>query len=176
MGWNYSSPEFKQRLGSKLKAGVFGDELSIAYCSSKINLGLLSVSASDPSLRDQTTARTFQIPATMSFMLHEDTPEVRTLFADGEEVMLFSSNEDMVGKIRKALDSRGERESIRKRGYERCLASPYDYASTAQTILQYFKAKTEAMRDKDSYSQPTALQNIAPAKIVGHQRVSQQGS
>ena len=88
VGWKYASGEFKQRMGSNLRSGVFGDELAIVYCASKINLGLLS-SGSDSRLRDQTTARTFQIPATASFMLHEDTTEVRSYFEEGKEVSLL---------------------------------------------------------------------------------------
>jgi spore maturation protein CgeB len=142
MGWNYASDEFRQRMGSNLKPGVFGDELAIVYCASKVNLGLLSCSKSDPTLRDQTTARTFQIPATGSFILHEDTPEVRAFFEDGEEVMLFASNEEMVEKIEFVLASPAARKAISNRGRERCLRESYDYSSAAQDILRYFEART----------------------------------
>jgi hypothetical protein len=159
MGWNYASSEFRKRIGQNLKAGVFGDELSIVYCASKVNLGLLSFSNSDATLRDQTTARTFQIPATGSFMLHEDTAEVRTFFEDGAEVMLFSSNEEMVGKIKTALGSPAEREAISQRGYERCLAEPYDYASAAYEILRYFMANTDR-RGRDSDLTPDPINTV----------------
>lgn len=142
MGWQYASSEFRNRMGLDLRAGVFGDELAIVYCASKVNLGLLSCSKSDPNLRDQTTARTFQIPATKSFMLHEDTPEVRTYFRDGREVMLFSGNEDMVEKIQSALQSPSLREAVRQNGYERCLREPYDYSSAVREILYRFELET----------------------------------
>ncbi len=138
LGWKYSSDEFKKRIGSNLRPGVFGDELSLVYCSSKINLGLLSCSRSDVELRDQTTARSFQIPAAGAFMLHEDTAEVRTLFEDGQEVLLFRTNEEMVEKIELALSDRSMRESICKRGYERCHREPYDYSTAAIEVLRYF--------------------------------------
>ncbi len=142
MGWQYASSEFRNRMGLDLSAGVFGDELAIVYCASKVNLGLLSCSKSDPNLRDQTTARTFQIPATQSFMLHEDTPEVRTFFRDGREVMLFSSKEDLVEKIQSALQSPSLRETVRENGYERCLREPYDYSSAVREILYRFELET----------------------------------
>jgi len=138
IGWKYASSEFKQRMGSNLKPGAFGDELSIVYCASKVNLGLLS-SSSDPELRDQTTARSFQIPATGSFMLHEDTLEIRRYFEADREVMLFGSNEEMVEKVQLALSSPSLRETIRMRGYERCHREPYDYISAARTIVSYFE-------------------------------------
>ena len=139
IGWNHASREFKQRMGPNLQPGVFGDELAIAYGASKVNLGLLSCSASNATVLDQTTARTFQIPATRSFMLHEDTPEIRSFFRDGEEVLLFSSNEDLVDKIEFALKEPALRETIRARGYERCLQEPYDYSKAARSIIGYFE-------------------------------------
>jgi spore maturation protein CgeB len=141
IGWNRAGDEFKRRLGPNLKAGVFGDELSIVYCTSKINLGLLSASTTDSSLRDQTTARTFQIPATGSFMLHEDTDEVRQFFEDGKEVMLFSDNDELVEKVEIALKDPDLRDKICRQGYARCLSHPYDYSSAATTILKYFEER-----------------------------------
>ncbi len=140
LGWHYASNEFRQRLGQNLKPGVFGDELSIAYGASRINLGLLSCAKSDHTQRDQTTARTFQIPATRSFMLHEDTQEVRSLFENGREVMLFASNEELIDKIKLALQSPELRKSIQDDGFERCQRDGYDYSSAAQEVVAYFSA------------------------------------
>ena len=140
-GWNYASNEFKQAIGPNLMAGVFGDELSIVYGASKVNLGLLSCSVSNRALCDQTTARTFQIPATRSFMLHEDTAEVRFLFKAGEEVLLFRTNDDLVEQISVALKDSDLRTAIRMQGYERCLSEPYDYSSAAKSILLYFEGR-----------------------------------
>ena len=143
MGWKYACGEFKQRMGPNLRPGVFGDELAIVYGASKVNLGLLSCAKSEPTLRDQTTARTFQIPATKAFMLHEDTPEVRSFFKDGEEVLLFSSNEDLVDKIDFALKEPTLRDAIRERGYERCMREAYDYSSAAHRISSYFEKRAD---------------------------------
>ncbi|HXM36559.1 MAG TPA: glycosyltransferase [Pyrinomonadaceae bacterium] len=139
LGWKYSSNEFKDRMGSNLKPGVFGDELAIAYCASKISLGLLSCGVSDPTTCDQTTARTFQIPATKSLMLHEDTPEVRSFFKENDELLLFSSDDDLVAKVNAALSDDAMRAAVSGRGYERCLQEPYDYSNAAKSILQNFE-------------------------------------
>jgi spore maturation protein CgeB len=141
-GWNYASSEFKQRLGVNLRPGVFGDELAIVYAASKVNLGLLSCSVSQRTVRDQTTARTFQIPATRSFLLHEDTAEVRSLFEADREVMLFGTNEDLVDKINLAIKNDDLRASIAIRGYERCVREPYDYTSAAGSIVEYFEKRS----------------------------------
>ena len=140
LGWKYASSEFRQRMGMNLRPGVFGDELAMVYSASKVNLGLLSCSKSTPLLQDQTTARTFQIPAAGAFMLHEDTPEVRTFFKDKEEVLLFSGNEDLVRKVGAVLTDADLRKAISQRGYDRSLSEPYDYSSAARSILKRFEA------------------------------------
>jgi spore maturation protein CgeB len=139
-GWNYASSEFKRRMGSSLRqTGAFGDELAIVYGASRVNLGLLSCGVSDPSVVDQTTARTFQIPATQSFMLHEDTAEVRSLFKEGEEVLLFRTSDELVEQVNFALKDSDLRSAIRERSYQRCLREPYDYSSAALHIIGYFQ-------------------------------------
>jgi spore maturation protein CgeB len=143
-GWNYASNELKQRMGSNLKGGAFGDELAIVYCASRVNLGLLRRAAGNAAIFDQTTARTFQIPATRSFMLHEDTAEVRSFFREGEEILLFAGNDDLVGKIDVALKDEDLRMRICRQGYERCLAEPYDYSSSARSVLRYFEERMGA--------------------------------
>ena len=138
-GWNYASADLKKRLGPKLKSGVFGDELGVVYTASKVNLGLLSHGRSDPSVRDQITARTFQIPATGSFMLHEDTAEVRSIFAEGSEVLLFGDDQELMEKLNVAVKDADLRRRISQKGYERCIREPYDYSDAALRILRYFE-------------------------------------
>jgi spore maturation protein CgeB len=138
LGWNYAADEFKRRLGANLRAGVFGDELAIVYRASKVNLGLLSCGVSNPTVSDQTTARSFQIPATRSLMLHEDTSEVRSFFTE-KEVLLFGSNDEMVEQIERVMKDPDLRVSVREEGHRRCLREPYDYSSAALTIVNHFE-------------------------------------
>jgi spore maturation protein CgeB len=141
LGWRHASSEFKQRIGMNLKPGAFGDELAIVYCASKVNLGLLSCSKTYPQLRDQSTARTFQIPASGALMLHEDTAEVRTFFKEGDEVLLFSSNEDLVQKVEGLLKNADLGRTISRQGYDRAIGEPYDYSSAVKSILRCFEAR-----------------------------------
>jgi len=139
IGWKYASSAFRNALGNDLRPGVFGDELAIVYNASRVNLGLLSRATSDASLADQTTVRTFQIPASRSFMLHEDTPEVRTYFESGKEIVLFESESDLIVKLDMALGNDALRDAISLNGYERCISEPYDYSSAAETVMHYFE-------------------------------------
>lgn len=140
IGWKYSSAGFKKALGDNLKPGVFGDELAIVYNASKVNLGLLSKAAGDPGLADQVTARTFQIPASGAFMLHQDTPEVRSYFHPEKEIMLFADEKDLLVKLDRALSDAEFRETIRTNSYARCMKEPYDYAGAAGEIIRKFEA------------------------------------
>lgn len=141
IGWKYSSSEFKKALGENLRPGAFGDELAIIYNASKVNLGLLSRAAGDPAMSDQTTVRTFQIPASGSFMLHEDTPEVRSYFQPEKEVMLFDGESDILLKLDKILSDGPLRETIRNNGYQRCVRERYDYSNAAEAIVEKFRSK-----------------------------------
>lgn len=147
LGWNHSSAEFRQRIGDNLRPAAYGDELAIVYCSSKVNLAFLRRATVEQNISDQSTARTFQIPATRSLMLHEDTAEVRTLFETGKEVLLFESNEDLISKIDLSLSSPLMRETISLHGYNRCIREPYDYSAAAHVIVNYFEGReTEAAK------------------------------
>jgi len=142
VGWKYASENFKKILGENLRPGVFGDELAIVYNASKVNLGLLSKAASNASVSDQTTVRTFQIPASGSLMLHEDTVEVRSYFQPNKEVKLFGTKADLLNSLDEVLSDDVHREFIRLSGYERCMAKPYNYTSAARSIMAQFNALT----------------------------------
>ena len=133
--------ELKKALGDNLRPGVFGDELSIAYCASKVNLGLLSRAAGDAAVSDQTTVRTFQIPASGSFMLHQDTPEVRCYFQAGKEIMLFGDEADLLCKLDSVLSDDLAREAIKINGHQRCTNEPYDYSAAAKAIINTFETE-----------------------------------
>jgi spore maturation protein CgeB len=137
-------------MSDNLRPGAFGDELSIVYCASKLNLGLLRRATCDRNTSDQVTARTFQVPATKSLLLHEDTPEVRNFFEDGTEVLLFNNNEEMIERITFALNSPKVREAICRGGYERCQRERYDYISAARTIISHFEMLKRRQNNPDS--------------------------
>lgn len=143
IGWNYASVEFKTLLGVNLRPGIFGDELSVVYNASKINLGLLSSAAGDASMSDQTTVRTFQIPASGSFMLHENTQEVRSYFDSESEILLFKGVDDLLLKLDIALSDETLRETMKKKGYQRCVTAPYDYSNAAKVILSRYSDVVE---------------------------------
>lgn len=139
IGWQHANHEFKKVLGKDLRPGAFGDELAIIYNASKVNLGLLSCAAGNSDISDKTTVRTFQIPASRSVMLHEDTSEVRSYFHPEKEIILFDSESDLLVKLDRLLNDESLREVIRSGGYQRCISDAYDYSDAAKVILTKFE-------------------------------------
>jgi spore maturation protein CgeB len=55
------------------------------------------------------------------FYMVEYMDELEEFFEIGKEIVCYSSIEDLIDKIKYYLQHDSERESIRVRGYERCL-------------------------------------------------------
>jgi len=85
---------------------------------------------------DQTSTRTYEIPACRGFMMHERTPELLTLFEEGKEVVCFDSTREAVEKIRYYLDHPAEREAIAGAAYARCVPA-YSYDNRMAKILRW---------------------------------------
>jgi spore maturation protein CgeB len=84
---------------------------------------------------DQTTTRTFEIPASGSFLLAERTEEHESLFEDEKEAIFFNSLEDLKHKVKYYLENNFERESIAKNGHEKIKNANY---SNKNRILEIF--------------------------------------
>ncbi|HEY1769795.1 MAG TPA: glycosyltransferase [Chthoniobacterales bacterium] len=136
-GWQRAGESVRKRWQGR---GAFGDELALVYQNSKINLGLLSEAASDTTSGDQVTARTWQVPASGGFLLHEATTELAEYFIPGKEVATFNDTADLTRKVKYFLEHESERQQTAAAGYERCVASNYTYAAAAKTICQYHES------------------------------------
>ncbi|MBV5323131.1 MAG: glycosyltransferase [Ilumatobacteraceae bacterium] len=110
---------------------VFSEEYAKAINAAKIGLGFLR-----KANRDRQTARSVEIPACGAFMLAERTEEHQALFREDVEAVYFSSNEELVDKVRYYLANDGERMGIAQAGRQRCLKSGYSHASRLQAVLK----------------------------------------
>jgi spore maturation protein CgeB len=135
-GWTRATGAVHDRWRGR---GAYGDELSAIYCSSRINLALLSESGGGTRVGDQVTARTWQIPASGSFMLHEETAELERYFTPGTETGTFRSPEELAARVRGFLDNEAARNQIALAGYRRCVEQGYTYLPAAEAILAYHR-------------------------------------
>jgi spore maturation protein CgeB len=137
--WDQADPLVRKKWAGR---GAYGDELAATYSFSKINLGLLSEAGTGTLAGDKVTARTWQIPASGGFLLHEDNAEIRRYFEPGREVELFGNERELLSKIKDYLYDNARREQIRQAGQQRCTSASYTYASAVDTVLKYHANNT----------------------------------
>ena len=134
--WGSQWENARDSLGSRIEGRhVLGIEYAKALIGSKINLAILSEVRTGASAGDQITARTFQIPATGAFMLHERTDEFGDYFREGIECACFHTPDEMVAQIAHFLGHTKQRQDIAKAGYRRCLESGYAVDDRAGAVL-----------------------------------------
>ncbi|WP_297338022.1 glycosyltransferase [Algoriphagus sp.] len=100
---------------------ILGDLYAAAISASLINLGFLSEQVSGASSGDLITSRTFHIPASGGFLLHERNEQSVTYYKEDEEAAFFEDEVELVQKITKFLNQPEVREKIRQAGYHRAL-------------------------------------------------------
>jgi spore maturation protein CgeB len=115
---------------------IMGTVYPIALQGSTINLAILSEARVGSSAGDQVTSRTFDIPASGGFMLHERTDELLTKLIEGEEVACFSNADELADKVKYYLAHQEERERIRLGGHKRCLEE-HSIDHRARVVLKH---------------------------------------
>jgi spore maturation protein CgeB len=121
--------------------GLTGSRYAKAIRAARINLAITSWAGRVEV--DETTTRTFEIPACVGFMLHERTPELLELYEEGREVTAFGSVEELASKIEYYLAHPEEREAIAHAGHVRCVPA-YSYDSRVKEILRYHDSHSTA--------------------------------
>ena len=112
-----------------------------ALRAARICLAIMSGVVPGASEGDKTTSRTFNIPASGGFMLHERSEEVLSLYREGSEIECFGSIKELADKIDFYLAHPAKREAIARAGYARCVPA-YSYDERVKIILEYYKNST----------------------------------
>lgn len=128
--------------GSIMGTGVIGEEYTKAICGSSICLGLLSETGRGASSGDLITARTFQIPACGTFMLHERNREASSYFQGGRDAEFFSSSEELRDKVKYYLSHVDQREAIARNGLLRSTRDGYSIDHRIQDIVHWLDRET----------------------------------
>ncbi|XGB39242.1 MAG: glycosyltransferase [Cyanobacteria bacterium LVE1205-1] len=117
--------------GWKKNPQISGDDFRLAIYSSKVTLGLLRKSNSDDS-----TMRTFEIPACGGCGIYEDTPEHRDLLIDYPEYGFFNSPLDLAHKCQWLLHHPQELQEMRQKGFDLIVKYTNTYASRLEKIFE----------------------------------------
>jgi spore maturation protein CgeB len=118
-----------------------GDLYAVAIQAAKINLALLSGQVRGASQGDETTTRTFEIPACGGFMIHQRTIELAEVFKEDKEVVCFSTASELARKIQSCLGDGEQRSRIAANGFRRCVPA-YAYDERMKKVLTFHAANS----------------------------------
>jgi len=116
--------------GVKVHSAIYGDEYLDVMYRSKINLNILRVQNEDAN-----NMRTFEIPATRCFMLHEYSREATGFFKEGVEAVYYRNVGECAEKIVEHLKNDAHRLEIAEAGYEKVYKAGYLYENLMQELL-----------------------------------------
>ncbi|MCD6011918.1 MAG: Uncharacterized protein K0Q79_1780 [Flavipsychrobacter sp.] len=119
--------------------GVHGDLYAIAIQCSAINLGILSEKVRGASSGDLITSRTFHIPGSSGFLLHERNEESVLYFKENEEAGFFEGAEEMALQAEYYLANFVARERAQAGGYQRALKE-HSLDARARTVIGHMNS------------------------------------
>lgn len=126
-------PELKNAVQRK---SIHGDLYPAGILASKINLALLSEQVKGASSGDLITSRTFHIPASGGFMMHERNEESVQCFEEDAEAVFFDNKTELVEKIKYYLNADQLRNEIAEAGMSRA-NKDHSLDTRAKTLLSY---------------------------------------
>ncbi|MBR2208356.1 MAG: glycosyltransferase [Synergistaceae bacterium] len=110
------------------------EDYNLALNSCKIALSFLSHLNNDTYTR-----RTFEIPATGTFMLSTYTEDLATLFEPDKEAVYFKTSDEMISKVDYYLAHDDERKKIARNGYERLIRDGHEVTDRAKQIIRTYE-------------------------------------
>ncbi len=120
--------------------GAVSSEYAVAISHSSINIALLSETRPGSSSGDQTTSRTFHIPATGGFMLHERTDEVLEYFDEGHEIECFGSPEELAFQTDRLLSMPDHCRRLADAARQRSIQQGYSIQDRAHSLLEHLSS------------------------------------
>jgi spore maturation protein CgeB len=109
---------------ARILGSVLSDlEMIQMYSRSRINLGFSSCGETHETEERvlQVRLRDFEVPMSGGFYMVEYMEELEEFYEIGKEIVCYTDAQDLADKIKYYLRHDGERERIRKAGYERCV-------------------------------------------------------
>jgi spore maturation protein CgeB len=112
---------------------LIGDSMSRAIGHARIAIAVHHGPGGRHGWQDDVSARTFEIPACGTFMLHIDNPHVRTLFDVPGEIDVFATADELAAKVTHYLANPDEREAAATRAHSRAVPA-YSYFEVGRAI------------------------------------------
>lgn len=129
----------KKRLAGTVEPyPVYQVEYAKAILATKINIGINSAQN-----RNQSSGRSFEIPAVGGFLLAERTFEHQAIYEEGKEAEFFASAEELAEKAKYYLKHEAERRQVAERGHERCISSGYSFKEIMVNMVQTIEQACE---------------------------------
>ena len=126
-GEDWARTRIGRRLGVRLRPPVWGEDYIAAIRGTKIALCFLS-----EWNYNQSTVRTFEIPACGTFMLAMRTAEHEACFQPGAEAAFFSDGTELVALAQRYLGDAAARQDVALRGWRRCVAGRHSWHDVMQ--------------------------------------------
>lgn len=89
---------------------------------------------------DDVSARTWEIPACGTFMLHVDSPHLRTLFDVDQQIGVFSTVEQLIEQIDYFLENADQRDAMAQRAFDHVVPSA-SYTERGRTLAALLAAQ-----------------------------------
>jgi len=114
-----------------IQGAVIGKEFVKVAQESIININILRLQN-----KNSNNMRTFELPASGGFCLHEYSEEVEEFFKSGEEIEFFKNSEELNDKIKFYVNNPESAKQIAKNSYNRLISSNYTYDERVNQILE----------------------------------------
>lgn len=126
----------RRRLAGKVELGLVPQpDYEKAIVATKVNLGIVSTMN-----RNETSGRSFEIPAAGGFLLAKRTSEHLAMYEEGKEAEFYDSVDELVEKARYYLEHEEERKRIAANGQRRCLSSGTSFEEMMPRLVETVEA------------------------------------
>jgi spore maturation protein CgeB len=143
-------PNWKRFVPRELKPVVAGHSLNAEQMRSAVYHSSIALGFLCKQNRDDYTQRSFEIPAMKGVFLGERTERHLSFYKENEEAVFFAAgnNQELISQIRKLLEDKQLRTSIRENGYKRVTTSGHTYEDRMRQLLDVFERSAIAASDR----------------------------
>jgi len=114
---------------------AIGEDYRYAICGAKVALCFLSTLNSDTYTR-----RNFQIPAMRVAMLTQSTEDLLQLFPGNLDCVFFSSNDELLSKLKELVEDYFLRSRVAEAGYKRVWFNQQHLKGRVETLIRLFSS------------------------------------